>query len=150
MNKTVLTKQSLILEFLSKKSNEPTRLLAICVRFFILLILVFQSLKGFSQQDCSGAIPVCQQTYIQTSSYIGFGSTQEVFNTCLSNNEQASVWYVFTVQVGGSFGFNINTANDYDWALYDITGTSCANIPNMTPVRCNFSGTFEKLQLLAN
>jgi hypothetical protein len=109
---------------------------------YLFLAFFFQSFYSFSQQDCSGAIPVCQQTYIQTSSYAGPGNTQEVFNTCLANNEQASVWYVFTVQVGGTFGFNINTLNDYDWALYNLTGTSCANIPNLTPVRCNFSATY--------
>lgn len=93
-------------------------------------------------QDCSGAIPVCQQTYVQSSSFTGFGGTQEVYNTCLLNNEQASVWYVFTVQTSGTFFFNINTSNDYDWALYNLTGTSCANIPNLTPVRCNYSSTY--------
>lgn len=100
-------------------------------------------------QDCSGAIPVCQQTYVQSSSYSGFGGTQEVYNTCLLNNEQASVWYVFTVQTSGTFFFNINTSNDYDWALYNLTGTSCANIPNLTPVRCNYSSTYGNTGLVS-
>ena len=142
MWQTVLTKSSFIFYSLSKKSNEISRLRYACVKFFVLFVVVFQSFIGFSQQDCAGAIPVCQQTYVQPNSYSGFGNTQEIFNTCLINNEQASVWYVFTVQTAGTFFFNINTANDYDWALYNLTGTSCANIPNMTPVRCNYSATY--------
>lgn len=94
------------------------------------------------EQDCSGAIPVCQQTYTQTNSYTGFGSVQEVYNTCLLAGEQYSVWYVFTVQNSGTFGFTIQTSMDYDFALYNITNTSCAAIPTLTPVRCNFSATF--------
>jgi hypothetical protein len=107
-------------------------------------LLLFTPNVSFSQsnQDCLGAIPVCQNTYTQSSSFSGYGSTQEVFNTCLASQEQASVWYKFTVQVGGTFGFTLNTLNDYDWALYDLTGTTCANIPNMTPVRCNYSATY--------
>ncbi|NBR15036.1 MAG: hypothetical protein EBU01_10735, partial [Crocinitomicaceae bacterium] len=105
---------------------------------------IFSLNTSFSQgsQDCLGAISVCQNTYTQSSSFSGFGTNQEIFNTCLANNEQASVWYKFTVQTSGTFGFNISTLNDYDWALYDLTGTSCANIPNLTPVRCNFSAQF--------
>ena len=36
-----------------------------------------------TEQDCSGAINVCQQTYVQPNSYTGYGSVQEVYNTCL-------------------------------------------------------------------
>ena len=119
-----------------------------CILYFrllsILLFVVFSVNTSFTQsnQDCLGAIPVCQNNYTQSSSFSGFGSTQEIFNTCLANNEQASVWYTFTVQTAGTFGFTLTTLNDYDWALYDLTGTTCANIPNMTPVRCNFSATY--------
>ena len=102
------------------------------------------------EQDCSGAIPVCQQTYTQANSYTGFGSVQEVYNTCLLAGEQYSVWYVFTVQNSGSFGFIIQTSMDYDFALYDITNTSCSAIPTLTPVRCNFSGTYGNTGIDAN
>ena len=49
------------------------------------------------EQDCDNAIPVCQQSYTQTTSYTGDGTIQEVNGTCLSTQETNSVWYVFTV-----------------------------------------------------
>src|ERR1700740_56705 len=73
------------------------------------------------EQNCNNAIPVCQQTYAQNSSYTGHGTIQELSSTCLSSNETNSVWYTFTVQNPGTFTFMLNTANDYDFALYDIT-----------------------------
>jgi hypothetical protein len=94
------------------------------------------------EQDCDGAIAVCQQTYTEPNSYTGYGNVQEVYNTCLSNGEQYSVWYVFTVQNSGDFSFTIQTQNDYDFALYDITTIGCAGVPNASPVRCNFSATY--------
>lgn len=93
------------------------------------------------QQDCDGAKSVCSASYSNTTSFTGFGSTQEVAGTCLLSGETNSLWYVFTVQNAGDFCFNIATANDYDFALYDITTIGCAGIPTATPVRCNFSGT---------
>lgn len=94
------------------------------------------------EQDCDNAIPVCQQSYTQTSSYTGNGTIQEVNGTCLSSQETNSVWYVFTVQNSGTFTFMLNTANDYDFALYDITTIGCTGVPSATPVRCNFSATY--------
>ncbi len=95
------------------------------------------------EQNCNNAIPVCQQTYTQTSSYSGHGSIQEVpSSTCLSSQETNSVWYIFTVQNSGTFTFMLNTPNDYDFALYDITTIGCSGVPSATPVRCNFSATY--------
>lgn len=94
------------------------------------------------EQNCSNAIPVCQQSYTQSTSYTGHGTIQEVNGTCLLSQETNSVWYVFTVQNSGTFTFMLNTANDYDYALYDITSIGCAGVPSATPVRCNYSATY--------
>jgi hypothetical protein len=95
------------------------------------------------EQNCSNAIPVCQQSYTQTSSYMGSGTIQEVNSgTCLLRQESNSVWYVFTVQNSGTFSFLLNTANDYDFGLYDITSIGCSGVPSAVPVRCNFSATY--------
>src|ERR1700740_1978142 len=72
------------------------------------------------EQDCDNAIPVCAQSYTQHVSYTGYG-VQEVYGTCLTTQERQSVWYTFTVQNSGDFGFLLNTLNDYDFALYNIT-----------------------------
>ena len=93
------------------------------------------------EQDCLGAIPVCDSTYTQSISYTDFGAVQDISGTCLLANETNSVWYVFTVQADGSLEFLINTAKDYDFALYDITTIGCAGVPGATPDRCNWSGT---------
>lgn len=95
------------------------------------------------EQDCNFALPVCQQAFNQATSYHGFGNTMEVpaNTTCLGSGEIASVWYIFNTSTAGTFGFTLNTALDYDFALYDITGLTCADIPNIAPIRCNFSGT---------
>jgi hypothetical protein len=95
------------------------------------------------EQNCSGAIAVCNQTYSQSSSYTGHGTLQEVStSTCLSGGETNSVWYVFTAQSSGTFGFTLTTTKDYDFALYNITTIGCSGVPSATPVRCNFSATY--------
>jgi gliding motility-associated-like protein len=93
------------------------------------------------EQDCPGALSVCQQTYTQSTAYTGFGSQQELSNTCLLLNEGNSVWYRFTAQTSGTLSFMLNTATDYDFAMYDITTIGCAGVPSAVPVRCNYSST---------
>ena len=92
-------------------------------------------------QDCSGGIPVCAQSYTQGSSYSGNGSISEVpSSTCLKSGEKNSVWYIFSTQTAGNFGFTLATAKDYDYALYDITTIGCSGIPSANPTVCNYSG----------
>ncbi len=99
------------------------------------------------EQDCNSAIPVCQNIYSTTASYSGFGATQEIpGNSCLGSNELNSVWYTFTSSTAGNIAFNITPnvlSQDYDFALYNITGTNCSAINSgaLTPIRCNFSAT---------
>ncbi len=96
------------------------------------------------EQDCDNAINICSSSYTEINSYTGSGSSQELSGSCLLGNETNSVWYVFTVQDisgGNDLEFEIQTAADYDFALYDITSICCAGIPSAAPVRCNFSGT---------
>ena len=98
-------------------------------------------------QDCLGAIPVCQQAYSESNSTSGQGNyPNEVnpFSTCLSG-EDNSVWYTFTVNESGDFGFLLtpNSPNDdYDWALYNITNAGCEEIYSNANllVSCNAAG----------
>ena len=96
------------------------------------------------EQDCAGAIALCTSTYSYVGSYFNHGSVQEVSgSTCLLAGETNSVWYVFTVQNSGTFGFTITTNYDYDFALYNLTAIGgCGNVPTATPVRCNFSAAY--------
>lgn len=96
------------------------------------------------EQDCFGAIPVCDMTYTQDLSYTGYWLTDEIPNyfTCLTGGENNSVWYVFTPSTTGTFAFTLQTLNDYDWALWDLTAIGgCSNVGTSAPVRCNYSAT---------
>ncbi len=96
------------------------------------------------EQDCAGAIPLCSGFYSYTGSYYDHGSIQDVStSSCLLSGETNSIWYVFTCQTAGTFGFDIATTKDYDFALYDLTTIGgCSNVPSSIPIRCNFSATY--------
>lgn len=100
--------------------------------------------------DCLGAYTVCAISYNQPLSFQGDGNYLGEINTttsCLTNGERNNSWYIITVQTPGTFGFNIipNCDNvDYDWALFDLTNSTCADIfsdPTLQ-VGCDFSGSF--------
>ncbi len=105
--------------------------------------------QNLPEQECNGAIPVCQSTYSQANSYSGFGLTQELNPTnhgCLNTNERNDVWYVITVSVSGDLAFTItpNSPSDYDFALWNITGGGCQTLYNgLMPVRCDFAGGYD-------
>jgi len=102
-------------------------------------------------QDCLGAIPICAQIYTETTSPSGSGNyPNEVNGTsqggiCCMDNELNSIWYTFTVNQSGDFGFTLtpnNSADDYDWAMFNITNGTCADIFNniTMQVSCNAAG----------
>lgn len=100
------------------------------------------------EQDCFSSIPVCQNTYQQQNAYSGEGTIAEVnpATSCLGAGELNSVWYIVTVQSGGLLNFSItpnSNTDDYDWAVYNITTASCAEINTNAAleVSCDFSGS---------
>lgn len=100
------------------------------------------------EQDCFRSILICSPTYTQSNSYSGVGSVVDVApgQTCLGNGEVNSVWYSITATQAGTFGFQLNPVNpndDYDFAVFNLTGDSCSSIANGTlaPIRCNYSAT---------
>lgn len=102
-----------------------------------------------NNQDCLAAIPICQNVYSTTVSYSGEGNYPNEINngsSCLGSGELNDVWYTFTVQQSGNLNFLItpnNSADDYDWAVYNLTNNNCSDIytnPGIE-VSCNFSGT---------
>ncbi len=105
----------------------------------------------FPEQDCFGALPVCETVFQQNRSYRDTGLVQELFqlytfdpNFCLLNGENNSVWYIFTVSSPGDLEFvitPISSGDDYDFALFDLTGFTCQDIMNgVAPyVRCNYA-----------
>ena len=95
-------------------------------------------------QDCLGAVPVCQDVYIEANSPVGTGTVANEIplGTCTAG-EINSIWYVFTASEDGSIGFLItpnNLNDDYDWALFDISNVSCGNLSPSDLVSCNAAG----------
>lgn len=109
--------------------------------------IVFQAqTQPASFQDCLGAIPVCQQIYEENRAPVGNGNIVDFAaqGNC-TVGESHSIWYTFTVNNSGQFGFVLtpNDPNqDYDWILFDITNASCEDIyddPSLV-VSCNAAG----------
>lgn len=99
------------------------------------------------EQDCPNAITICQDVYYQLESYVGTGNNPNEINpalSCLDAGEVNNVWYIFTAQNTGTMSFTItpvNPADDYDWAVFNITDVSCYEIfyDPALQVACNFS-----------
>lgn len=130
-----------------------------CYLLFILFlcpstILVGQVLPpNQPEQDCFNAIPVCQPQYRQLNSYQGEGVLSSEIPSdviCLKTGEKNDVWYIFTVQTSGDLCFSIapiDPNNDYDWAVFNLTNASCADIGDETLTAsltssCNFEPSF--------
>jgi gliding motility-associated-like protein len=121
--------------------------------FILLLVALVSFSSSYAQvvpnnQDCLGAIPICQGVYVQNNSYVGTGNIPNEINagiSCLLSGEKNDVWYVFTVQTSGILNFTItpnNLADDYDWAVYNLTNHTCAQIATTASIEvsCNYSG----------
>ncbi len=129
---------------------------------YLLIALLFVIITSFAQvpteQDCMGAIPLCFSTYSTASSYSGTGNYPGEINVygtpysdnncpgnCLLAGELNDVWYTFTVQTSGNVAFTIspvNTSDDYDWAVYNLTNANCSDILTDVSLQtsCNFCG----------
>src|ERR1044071_2979515 len=127
---------------MSRSLTSPTAL-------FVLLLSIQLHAQVPTNQDCLDAIPICQNVYSTTVSYSGEGNYPNEINSgtsCLGSGELNDVWYTFTVQQSGNLNFLItpnNSADDYDWAVYNLTNNNCSDIytnPSIE-VSCNFSGT---------
>lgn len=120
------------------------------LRLFLLPVFVLVFGRCFSQslpeQDCVGAIPLCQTVYTTTNAYSGSGNIPNEINptkSCLSSGEKNDAWYTFTAQTTGKVGFLItpfNGQDDYDWAVFNITNKPCSLIfTDVTmEVSCNY------------
>lgn len=116
--------------------------------YFILHTSYFIFAQTPNNQDCAGAIPVCQEVYNQANSFSGEGNIIgeiDPDSSCLGVGERNCVWYTLTVQQDGLLNFTItpnSSNNDYDWAVFNLSNASCADIPLDASLQasCNFSG----------
>lgn len=97
------------------------------------------------QQDCGGAIPLCESQIYQPIPYSGNnGSNIVPASSCLVTGEENSTWYVFNAQTAGNFSFILypdNFSDNFNFAVYDISNTGCAGITSgLSPeISCNYS-----------
>ncbi len=105
------------------------------------------SLDSKFEQDCIGAIKVCEPNTISVSARNGNGFINDLpDSTCLKNNETNSAWFYFDVDSAGDVVFAISSqytnANiDFDFIVYKTH--SCDEIINnlISPIRCNYAGS---------
>lgn len=114
----------------------------------MLCLIALQAKAQYSfHQDCSTAIPLCNGRYIFPFGFDGAGDTSELQNgaTCLTYGEQNSSWFKLTFDGPGNLAFVIEPLgqDDYDFAVFDITGQSCQVVQDSLPpvVRCNYAIT---------
>ncbi len=101
------------------------------------------------EQDCMGAIVVCQPIYFQPNSYVGSGdiSNEIGAGSCLGAGELNAAWYKIMIVNDGDLAFNItpnDLNNDYDWAVFNLTNANCGDLGTNAAglqVSCDFSGS---------
>ncbi len=122
------------------------RILPIFCLVSLLNVAVYS--QGASNLDCIGATPVCVDMFDENIVPADEGLFPNEINTsinCGGAGEVKAIWYIFTVNRSGDFGFVISPASpsaDYDWSLFNLTNASCADIfddPSLV-VSCNAAG----------
>lgn len=97
------------------------------------------------EQDCLGALPVCDTLFIQPNAYTGFGLLNEISGASCIGTERNSVWYKIQIRANGVLAFELQplrVSDDYDWTVFRLQpGETCADIRagKALEVSCNFS-----------
>lgn len=120
--------------------------------FPFLICLVFGLFHGFSQADCSTALPVCTNADAAGGVVNGYGNDDfngrdELGCLRLKNGsttiEVNSYWFKVKLAESGEFGFNIipnSTSEDWDFAVFGPNPT-CGALGE--PIACNFRANNE-------
>ncbi len=127
--------------------------------------LAFRRLPAPTSADCLGALPLCNANNTHTVSASGEGNYYDLYDfqaqqgmavnvnncpNCLVSGEDNNMWYTYTAQTSGTVTFTIipvNSADDYDWAVFDLNGgVDCNDLVNYStaanqPISCNYCGT---------
>ncbi len=120
------------------------------MRQIILLLGITLFIQNYTLQaqvapDCVDAIPVCQNSYA-FNGQVGAGNDPNEISpnaSCL-NGENNSIWFEINVLTSGTLSFVVLPnvpSEDYNWALYDLTFYTCADISSgiASEVQCNAS-----------
>ncbi len=97
--------------------------------------------------NCVDAIPICLPRYsLDRRPWNLYDQPSEINSeySCLASGELNGVWYRFSPDRDGLVSFLITPGQfdaDYDWAVYDLTNATCADIfdrPELE-ISCNYS-----------
>lgn len=94
------------------------------------------------EQDACNALQLCGNTFFTPYSYQGQGLVTDLNTTPCLSGESNSVWLKLVVSAPGSIVFSITPvvqADDYDFAIANITTGGCASIAQSQVIRCNFN-----------
>ena len=97
---------------------------------------------GQPEQDACHALAVCT-TFFTPYSYQIVGKVDDLPQTpCREAGEENSVWIKVTIASAGLLAFNIkpvDSTDDYDFAVLDITNGNCDTLNPGEVIRCNFN-----------
>jgi gliding motility-associated-like protein len=94
------------------------------------------------EQDACHALSICGGQFFTPYSYQGIGRVSDLTTTPCGSGEDNSMWIRVTIKAAGELSFRIipkDTADDYDFAVLDVTNTDCSNLSPSNTVRCNFN-----------
>ena len=94
------------------------------------------------EQNACGALQLCGNTFFTPYSYQGEGTVLDLGTTPCFSPESNSVWLKLVVSSPGIIVFTITPvapADDYDFAVVNITNGVCSNIQQSEVIRCNFN-----------
>ena len=126
--------------------NLPRILLSALMLILLPQLLVAQLPPNQLEQDCGGALSLCGDRVFQPLHFSGAGRNPDEINgdlSCLRVGERNSVWYQVQIETGGRLCFTLtplDTLDDYDWAVFDLTRASCRDIgrDSTLQVSCNW------------
>ena len=135
-------------------SNDPTTTYNTntCLYFDIDVTNISQ--PNPTEEDCFGAQPICGSSWHETTPGNGQGTYPSEINSSTSclEGERNGNWYTFTVESSGTIKVLIDpdyngtsgdpndNADDYDFALYNVTNAGCEGIfdGSSPEVACNY------------
>lgn len=110
----------------------------------IIVGLLFSISLANGQNTCSVAETICTNLYMNfPNAPTSQGNSINTNTSCLKSGELNGKWLQFQAAKDGVLNFVIYSSYqaDYDWAVYDITGTSCDEIKNKPnlEIACNYA-----------
>src|ERR1035437_1220728 len=145
------------LSMLARQPNNATAYNIKCILFFCLATYLFHANTLMAQtpyqlppnqpeQDACNALQLCGGSFYTPYSYTGTGTYLDLdISPCFTGaggGEQNSVWLKLHVLQAGTIVFKItpvSPADDYDFAVLDITGKSCGSLSSKDVIRCNYN-----------